>query len=439
MGLFLRFVILLLSLSSTAAAQWWDLPFLMGDALTRGSEKKVVLTFEQRIRTESRMDPNFGIGVGHAEALLRTRVGLTVRPLPWLKLSGMLQDSRAPGYGPGAPTNVRSPFGLHEAYIELTPGAFDIEAGRSMIHYGEGIIIGTPQWGNTSRTYDHAIMGYRWRGLKAEFLVVSPVKLRIDDFARPVLGERAWGTYNFMPNVWRKTEVQFYILRHDVNRTAGFTGGSALLGTDRFATNTFGARWSGPVFGASRFSFEGVLQNGRIGGVAHRAGAGHATFGRRYEVLGGRTLDLYTEYNYATGTDDPRNPSQVNTFDQVFAAHHDRYGHQDLFGWRNIHALRGLATLGLTRRLNLNLMYDDFWLASARDALYNGIGLPIVRSPNGTAGRHVGREADIFATLKLQHSLFGLGFGHLFTGEFLRATTPGRSPQYMYIFHTYSF
>jgi hypothetical protein len=84
-------------------------------------------------------------------------------------------------------------------------------------------------------------------------------------------------------------------------------------------------------------------------------------------------------------------------------------------------------------------MYNNLWLASVRDGLYNGAGKSIARSINGTAGRHVGQEADIFATYKYQHFLFGAGYGYLFQGEFIRNATPGVSPSYAYLFHSYSF
>jgi len=411
------FFLLVLPLS----AQLWDLPFQLAQDATRESGNRFAITFEQRIRLEDRTDCNFGADPDRAAVLLRTRIGLTVKPVKWLKLSGMMQDSRAPGYGLNAPTNYRAPLGLHEAYVELTPGQWEIEAGRSMMHYGEGLMIGTPQWGNSSRSYDHARVAYVWHGLKTEFLVVSHVKLRIDDFARPVLGERAWGTYNTVKDVWHKTQADFYLLRHDQNRPGGY------LGLGRLATNSFGGRWSGPVLGTSKFSTEGVLQNGTIAGLQHRGAAWHGTFGRRYQAAG-RNLDLYTEYNYAS-------PG----YDQVFAAHHDRFGHQDLFGWRNIHAIRGLATYGLTRRMNVNLMFDDYWLADSRQGLYGGTGKLLARSGDGSAGRHVGEEADLFGTYKVRHSTFGLGYGRMIAGGFLHHTTPGKSPNYFYVFHGYSF
>lgn len=425
-------IVALLPFTPLLLADWWDLPSRLGDVLSRESSNRVVVTFEQRVRMEDRTNCLFGRDPDRADILVRTRVGLTVKPVKWLKLSGMFQDSRAPGYGTVAPPSVRNPTELHEAYVALTPGAFGFEAGRAMLNYGDGMLIGTPQWGNVSRTYDHARLSYRWHGLKTEFLIVSPVKVRVNDFDRPVPGDRAWGSYNTLSNVWEKTQAEFYILRHDQNRPGGYTG------SGRLATNTFGARWSGPLWSASRFSVEGDWQNGTIGGAAHRALGLHGTFTRRHRVWD-RNLDLFGEFNYASGTDDPGRTSRVATFDQVFAAHHDRFGHQDLIGWRNIWECRGLATLGLTRRVNLNAMLSDFWLDSPRDALYSGGGAAIARSADGSAGRHVGEEADVFATLKLKHSTLGVGYGHFFTGEFLRHTTPGMSQEYVYFFHTYSF
>jgi hypothetical protein len=84
-------------------------------------------------------------------------------------------------------------------------------------------------------------------------------------------------------------------------------------------------------------------------------------------------------------------------------------------------------------------MYLTTWLANSHDHLYNGAGKAIARSANGSAGHHVGEEADLFATYKYGHFLFGAGYGHVFAGQFLKQTTPGAGPEYMYVFHTYSF
>jgi hypothetical protein len=158
----------------------------------------------------------------------------------------------------------------------------------------------------------------------------------------------------------------------------------------------------------------------------------------RHWTPAGKPLDVSVEYKYASGTGNPADASRSSTFDQMFPSNHDKFGHQDLFGWRNIHNARSLTSLGLAKGFALNFMYDDYWLASARDALYNSSGKSIARSATGTAGRHVGQETDLFTTYKWQSLTFGAGYGYLFAGEFLRRATQGVGPSYIYIFQTYT-
>ena len=153
----------------------------------------------------------------------------------------------------------------------------------------------------------------------------------------------------------------------------------------------------------------------------------------------GRQLDISGEYKYASGTKNPQDATHSRTFDQLYPANHDKFGHEDLFGWRNVHNARSVATLAVTKNFAVNGMYDNFWLASRKDALYGLGGQALVRSIDGSAGRHVGQEADLFATYHYKHFLLGGGYGHVFAGEFLRKTTPGVGPAYLYLFHTYVF
>jgi hypothetical protein len=423
----------------TAAAQDWDVGTRGAMALSEASGKKLTLSFEQRGRYEIRTGNGFAPDTDIDTGLIRTRVGLSYVPVEWLKFSGMMQDSRAPWYGENAPNTVRDPADLHEAYFELLPSrktGFGASAGRRMLNYGEGRLIGTPQWSNLSRTYDFARASWRHRRAQIEFLLVSPVKIRIDEFNRPVLGDRVWGTYNVFPSLFRESALDLYFLRHEQNRPGGFTGGSAKDGTDKIAIQTLGFRAAGPA-GPVRYSVEAAGQWGKTGTADLRSGAWFAGITHRWN-FGPRTLDVEVEYKYASGSADPADAHHNSTFDQLYAANHDKFGHQDLFGWRNLHNARSLSTLALTKMLAINFMYDDLWLASSRDALYNSAGRAIARSSTGLDGRHVGREADLFATYRFQHFTFGVGYGHLFPGQFLQRVTPGIGPSYVYIFHTYS-
>ena len=430
-----------LLLPALGGAQDWDLGARAATAISGATGQKLTLSFELRGRYEDRTGNTFGKDVDVAAGLFRTRLGLTYTPVPWLKFSGMAQDCRAPWYGPGAPTNLRDQADWHEGYLELFPSykqGFGMLVGRLMLlSYGEGRLIGISQWSNTSRTYDNARM--YWRSAKAQFevLAVSVVKVRIGEFNRPEPGDRVWGTYNVFPDFYKKNLLEAYVLRHDQNRPGGFTGGSSKDGTDKLGVNTLGFRLAGPVANGVKYSLEAARQEGKVGPADQSAGAWYAALSRRWTVAH-KPLDVEAEYKYASGTANPADATHSGTFDQLYAANHDKFGHQDLFGWRNIHNARSLTDLGLVKNLAIHFMYDNYWLANVKDGLYNGSGKQIVRSVSGVAGRHVGQETDVFGTYKFGHFTFGAGYGHLFPGQFIQKATPGVGPTYVYVFHTYS-
>ena len=430
-----------LLLPAPAGAQDWDPGARAASAISRATDKKLTLSFELRGRYEERSGANFGKDPDVDTGLYRTRLGLTYTPAPWLKFSGMAQDCRAPWYGPGAPNNLRDQVDWHEGYVELFPGrqqGLGMRVGRLMLlSYGEGRLIGISQWSNTSRTYDHARV--YWRSARAQFevLLVSAVKVRIGEFNRPVLGDRVWGTYEVFPDFYKKNLLEVYVLRREQNRPGGFTGGSSKDGTDRMAVNTPGFRLAGPVAGGFKYSLEAAVQKGKVGPADLNARAWYAALSRRWRVAQ-RSLDVEAEYKYASGTANPADTARSGTFDQLYAANHDKFGHEDLFGWRNIHNARSLTDLQLTKNVAIHFMYDNYWLANRKDALYNGSGKAIVRSASGSAGRHVGQETDCFGTYRHGHFTFGAGYGHVFAGEFIQKTTPGVGSTYLYVFHSYS-
>lgn len=391
-----------LALVPLAAGQW-DLGSRMENAL---ADSKAGLRFEQRVRYESRTGNAFGATPGVETGLARTRLGVSYRPVDWLRLSGMVQDTRAPWYGPHAPAAMSDGTDLHEAFVELgRKTGFGMTAGRRMLHYGEGRLIGTPQWGNGSRTYDHARLYYRLPKAQVEVLFAAPVRLRAREFNRPSFSDRIWGVYNTFPDFYRKNLLEVYALRRVA---AGLH------------VNAFGLRAAGPLPHGMKYGAE-------VAGETHSAAAWSGTLSRRF-TLGARPLDISAEYKYAS-------PG----FDQLFAAFHDSFGHQDLFGWRNIHHVRSLSTLGVTRKVALNFIYSNMWLADARRPLYSGAGKVMVGAAAAGAGRHVGQEADLFATCKWRHFLFGAGYSHFMAGRFIRSNTPGTGPGYLYVFHTYAF
>lgn len=421
---------LLIALAALSTARAQDPGTEVNKLLARETDNRFKLTFEFRTRFETRQDNNFGRSADLENPLFRTRIGAQYKAADWLKLSAVGQDSRSPDYGGPAPTSARDTLDLHEAYAEFFPEkqGFGAIVGRQSFSLGDGRLIGVPQWRNTSRTYDTARVYHRSGFARIEFLFVSLVDVKPDAFNKPRLGDRLWGVYNTFLRAVPKATVDLYILRRDQNRPGGFT----LPGT--LAVNTFGGNLMGTLPGGIRYKTEEAFQTGKNSVKEHR---GFGAFGDIGRTFG--TVSVSVEYIYASG-DSGKDRGRENTFDQLYAANHDKFGHADLFGWRNIHDLRSLTTLPVTKYLTANFMYDNWWLASKTDALYDGTGRAIVRSDKGTAGRHVGQEFDLFGTFQIVKGLmFGTGVAKLVPGEFLKNTTPNPHTLYFYVFQSYSF
>lgn len=405
----------------------------LNSELREATNDEFGFTFEERTRWEEKDGVNFGKSADQQDMLSRLRIGADFTPVPWFTISAMGQDARAPFYGTPAPNTVRDTMDLQEAYIQLfarRKTGFGSIFGRQMLNFGESRLIGSPQWSNVSRTFDTGRMYYRTDKMRLEALMVSPVKVLPDEFNVPDLGERIWGTYDTFSSVWHGASVDAYALRHSQNKIGGWVG-AGTLGTD-----TFGGRLYGPLPGKFTYDLEGIGQTGHSGLLEQRAYAYFAGGSRKVTAFG-KPLNFSGEYKVASGT----GPGQTNssTFDQLSPSNHDKFGQEDLFGWRNLRTLKSLETLNLTKAFAVNVMYTDDWLDSPSDSLYNSSGSAIATSKTGAAGTRVGQELDSFVTYKWGAHLFGAGVGHFFKGEFVAETTRDINPRYFYLFQQYSF
>ncbi|MCC6538143.1 MAG: alginate export family protein [Bryobacterales bacterium] len=431
-----KLILLLLAPALVAvAADFADPGKELNDYLAAKTQKRLQLTFELRQRLEDRTGIAFGRDRDIMAEYVRFRLGAIVRPVSWVKAVALLQDTRTAGYGLPAPGNVRDPHDLQEAYVELMSASqqgVGLTVGRQMIGYGDTRLIGSPQWAYAARTWDTARLYYVTAKARWEFLHISPIQTRGDAFNRPVLGDRIWGMYNtFKDAGGRKGSVtDVYLLRHDQNRAGGFTGLGSL------GVNVFGSRWLVPLSKNWRAVFEGVLQNGHVGSLDHRAAGAVALAGYKTQIFK-RALDSANEYKYASGTDP--NSGRSGTFDQLYPAAHDKLGHVDLIGWRNVHNLRSVNTLTIRKGWTAVLMYNATWLANPRDALYNLQSRVIVRSPNGGAGRWVGQEVDLFSNWQWQSFIIGGGVGRFIPGTFIKRTTPAPRSHLIYLTTSYTF
>jgi hypothetical protein len=367
---------------------------------------RVQLVGESRIRYEDRSNVAFGTTKDYDVALLRQRIGFSYKPNADIEVRVVGQDTRAPLYGPGAPSSLRDGTDLYEAYIDLfgkRKTGFAIRAGRSTLSYGDTRFIGSPQWANLARTYDMARAQWKTKKATWEFLFVSPTFININRFNKPILREHLFGTYNTFGK-W----AELYVLRHQQPGTleSVITGGRLMAPLGKF-----------------KLTIEPVTERVTRAAIATVEGALAVNFARKIH-----NVDLSVEYKFAS-----------SGFDQMYPAIHDKLGHEDLFAWRNLHNTRAFGTWRPLKTLAVNFMYNANWLVDPGVGVFNTQNRLIARDANGRASRWAGQEVDTYVNWTYRKFMtIGGGMGAYANGGFFRTTTPNHSPYFYYIHHTFT-
>lgn len=403
----------------------------LNSAIAGHTGDRLRLIFEVRSRFEHRPGQSFGLDPDLLADFTRFRGGLSYKPSSWVRVTAVAMDARAPLYGTPAPSSARDPFDLHESFIEILPDrkkGFGAILGRTVANYGDTRLIGSPQWAYIPRAYDGGRAFWKSGRYRLEALLLSPVRLTSAGWNKPVMGDRVVGTYNVV-TLHNHAAADMYYLRHHQNRPGGWNGAGSLI------TNSYGLHLYGPIARGFRYNGEAIVQNGKIGASPHRAYAWVMQAGRQFPVMN-KPFDLSVEYKYASGGS---RTDRSTSFDPLFPAAHDKLGHADFIGWRNVRNVKAFGVWTVSKELTILTMYNNSWLADPRDAVYSAQGRPIARSVSGTAGTHIGQEADLYFTYKKSGWTMGAGIGHLFPGEFVRKAAPGASSQLAYIFQSYSF
>ena len=79
-----------------------------------------------------------------------------------------------------------------------------------------------------------------------------------------------------------------------------------------------------------------------------------------------------------------------------------------------------------------------FELVSSRDAPTTPRGAAIRRSDAGVAGRDVGDEIDLIVNFHLsKRSDVLVGYSHMWAGNFIKQTGPGRDPELFYVMYNF--
>ena len=84
--------------------------------------------------------------------------------------------------------------------------------------------------------------------------------------------------------------------------------------------------------------------------------------------------------------------------------------------------------------------WNDYWLASPTDALYNSSASVVARDVKGQSGTHIGEEYDVQTSYRYDRNLeFGAGLARVLPGRFLFRTGHPKSYDYFYLMMSYNF
>jgi hypothetical protein len=351
--------------------------------------------------------------------LNRVRLQGTFVPASWMQFVVQTQDSQILGYNAAAVSRFANTLDLRLGYAEVTvPFArpMTIRGGRQDLLVGEGRLLGTPDWGNTNRTYDGARASTKTPVGKLDLFAVSPVVVTLGKFDKWKKGEWLYGASTSVETVIPRTVLEPYALvrtQQDVLSEAKVLGDARLL--------TVGSRAVVKLRKTVEANGDGAVQRGDVAGDTVTAWAAHAGIAWTPANVAMKPK-VSAEYNVASGDDAPTD-GRRGTFDQLYASNHNRYGLMDAIGWRNMHHAGGLIEASPARKVKVGAGVHYFALATVADGLYSASGTRVILNRAATS-RSIGWETDGWASVAISKELsVAAGLGVLFAGDYLQQSS----------------
>jgi hypothetical protein len=359
----------------------------------------------------------------------RIRLDLGLKPTSWLRFFVAAQDARVGVYNKSpAPSTLYNPIDIRQGYVELNfEGSETVRfrAGRQELLFGGERLIGPADWG-ISRTFDALDLTLSKGRAKVDLIAGSTVLIDQTRIDRHKPGEHLYGAYGSIRHVLPGVNLEPYLLfKQTLNgqRRLGVLGDALVISP--------GVRAFGTAPGRMDYTLEVVVQRGSYSADSIAAFASSS-------VVGWTILDsaikprISVEYNYASGDGTVRD-GQHNTFDQFYPSNHSYYGMIDQFGWRNLKNARVGFDFLLYKKLRVRSDFNEFYLATVQDGLYNSSGTSIVLDRKATSS-HIGSETNTVALYQYSKVWkFGAGLGHLFAGEYLKESKDSFGYTYPYV------
>ena len=268
-------------------------------------------------------------------------------------------------------------------------------------------------------------------GVRLDVFAGAPVDIVQATFDPRKPGEDFYGFYASFDTLLPGVVEPFAVVRR--NKVA-----TSELGTRGDATlYTMGGRVAGRFVAGVDYAADVVVQRGDVAGDPVTAWAAHGAFIRTMSHTPWKPK-VVLEYNFASGDENAKDGKR-QTFDQLYASNHARYGQADMVGWRNIHHFGMSVEMYPVKPLKITTGVSRFFLASLGDGLYGASGTRTVFLKTATS-KDIGWEADVAMTYTVSKELsVGAGLGTLFSGPYLKQAGASNTFYAPYVLWTTKF
>lgn len=361
---------------------------------------------------------------------LRTRLWLEAKPAAGLKAYVQIQDSRVAGQEASVVNNDNL-TDLHQGHLtvaDLFGKPVDLTVGRMELKYGDQRLVSPLDWSAVGRAWDGLLLRARLPSSTVDAFVTN-----VKEAASARRDQNFWGVYGTCKAV-KDHELDAYVLGRDFGNEGQASEARGDKGN--LSDRTVGARAKGKT-GPADYSAEAAWQFGRKAGMPVRAYAGALTGGWTFD--GSWKPRLGAEYDYASGDTNPAD-DKVQSFDPLFPFGHSYQGFQDVFSWKNGHALKLSASGTPVPGTTVALDYHYFRTAQARDAWYNASMAALARDNAGLSGNEVGHEVDFHVRTPVRGALkLWFGVSHFFASSYVRAKAGGKDRDWAFLQATLDF
>ncbi len=430
------------------------------------ADGKIVFDVQERLRWEIRdnnFDFNRGVNAVTDDGFLlqRLRIGMMLKPVPWLKIYAQAQDSREffggrtliPGTG-GAEGD--DSFDLRQAYIEIadyTKSPWGLKVGRQILSYGDERLVGAFDWNNFGRTFDAVKLTYKTKGFTIDAFTSTPVVITRNNFNQSDLfngtesnrGLVFSGLYATLDELsFGSVDLYSLFVNEPRGNTANVQGLVSTTGVNARHSDfvTLGTRIKGDPKKLHGLEFQGefAYQVGDVRGLNLNAFAANVGVGYNFDLP--MKPRIYAEYNFASG-DGNSADGNVGTFQNLFPTNHKFYGIMDVFAWQNLHNAMLSFKVTPVKNVTAQVDYNAFWLADTNDVWYRANGLTAVRPLNArsrAASDYVGSEVDFIVTWNAcKYVQVQGGYSHFFAGDYLKSTGFHSDADFGYVQATITF